>query len=196
MWIRDALPVFVPGIRAVTYGYDSKLRRSNSFQSISDIARTLILQLKAEGWSLPSSKPIIFLAHSLGGLVLKDAIVQMADREKTVATILEKIWGAIMFGVPSLGMEQSHLLAMVEGQPNESLIQDLSPDSNYVGRLNEQFQGLTFLRTARILWAYETERSPTVVVSVSWCHFSQVSLTRPSNSAMEAGLAMARPLSW
>jgi len=168
MWIRDAIPASLPGVRTAIYGYDSKLLDSKSFQSVGDIARSLILHLKSAGWNLPSSKPIVFLAHSLGGLVLKEAIVQMADREKSISTILNNIQGAIMFGVPSLGMEHSHLMAMVEGQANESLIQDLSRDSggNYVRQLNARFEGLSFLGKARILWAYETEESPTVVVSV------------------------------
>jgi hypothetical protein len=169
MWIRDAIPQSIPGLRTAIYGYDSKLvgSGSESFQSISDIARTLILHLKAGGWGLPSSKPVVFLAHSLGGLVLKDAIVQVADREKSIANILDQVKGAIMFGVPSLGMEQSHLMAMVEGQANQHLVQDLAQGggSNFIRQLNASFEGLSFLRKARILWAYETKESPTVVVS-------------------------------
>ncbi|KAK0701077.1 hypothetical protein B0H67DRAFT_547600 [Lasiosphaeris hirsuta] len=164
MWIRDAIPPSLPGVRTVVYGYGSKLRDSASFQSINDIARTLILHLKTGGWNLPSSKPIVFLAHSLGGIVLKEAIVQMADRDESVSGILANVRGAVMFGVPSLGMEQSHLIAMVEGQANQSLVEDLSRyGSNYVQQLHTQFEGLSFLRKARLLWAYETEQSPTVV---------------------------------
>ncbi|KAK1238167.1 hypothetical protein MKX08_002746 [Trichoderma sp. CBMAI-0020] len=164
MWIRDELPRLVPGVRAVLYGYNSRLIGSNSFQSISDIARSLILDLKPGGWNLPTSKPIIFLAHSLGGIVLKEAIVQMADStDKSVAGILYNLLGAIMFGVPSLGMEQSYLMAMVEGQANQTLVQDLSRNSNYVRRLDEAFNGLSFRHMVKIYWAYETEESPTVV---------------------------------
>lgn len=166
MWIRDSVPKHVPGVRALLYGYDSQLSQSDSFQTISDIAQAFILHLKSGGWNLPSSKPIVFLAHSLGGLVLKEAVVQMADREKSVAQIVQNVVGAIMFGVPSLGMEQSHLMAMVEGRPNEQLVQDLARDggANYVRQLNTRFEGLTFLRTARIVWAYETRESPTLLV--------------------------------
>jgi len=169
MWIRDAIPASLPGVRTIVYGYDSKLLHSRSFQSISDIARGLVLYLKSCGWNLPSSKPIVFLAHSLGGLVLKDAIVQMADRDESIAGILDNICGAIMFGVPSLGMEQSHLVAMVEGHANEFLVHDLSRGGggNYVRQLHAKFDGLSFLRRARIFWAYETMESPTVVVSAS-----------------------------
>jgi len=174
MWVRDVLPKSLPGVRAIIYGYDSGLVGSKSFQTVSDIAQTLIFQLKSGGWNLPSShtsasKPIIFLAHSLGGLVLKHAVVHMADRESSVSNILQNLHGAIMFGVPSLGMEQSHLMAMVEGQPNEALVYDLSREggTNYLRHLNTRFEGLSYVRSARILWAYETEESPTVVASTS-----------------------------
>jgi hypothetical protein len=58
-----------------------------------------------------------------------------------------------MFGVPNLGMEQSHLMAMIEGQANMGLLQDLSRkyDNDYLWQLNEQFDRLAFFRTARIL---------------------------------------------
>lgn len=156
----------IPGVRTVIYGYESSLLSSGSFQSINDIARAFVLQLKAGGWGLPSSKPVIFLAHSLGGLVVKDAIVQIADREKSLANILDQVKGAIMFGVPSFGMEQSHLMAMVEGQANQHLVEILARDagSSYIRNLNTSFEGLSFVREARVLWAYETEESPTVVV--------------------------------
>jgi len=176
MWIRDAIPTVLPEVRTIVYGYDSELTDSRSFQSISDIARALVLHLRSNGWNLRSSKPIVFLAHSLGGLILKEAIVQMADRDKSVSGILNNICGAIMFGVPSLGMEQSHLLAMVDGQPNESLVQDLSYNrSGYIRQLNARFEGLSFLKQAKIFWAYETKESATVVVS---------SFHRPGNSLL------------
>ncbi|KAK0638583.1 hypothetical protein B0T16DRAFT_227181 [Cercophora newfieldiana] len=165
MWIRDALPFSIPGLRTITYGYESSLVQSNSFQSISDIAQTLVLQLKLGGWNLPSSKPVVFLAHSLGGLVLKEGIVQMAARDKSFSAVLDNISGAVMFGVPSLGMQQCHLMAMVEGQPNECLIEDLSRQTGarYLRDLNARFEGLSFLKTAKVFWAYETRESPTVM---------------------------------
>ncbi|KAI9159121.1 Protein SERAC1 [Paramyrothecium foliicola] len=142
MWVRDELPRGSPGVRAILYGYDTSLIRSTSFQSISDIARGLIEQLRANGCHNSSAKPLIFLAHSLGGIVLKDALVQLADaRNDFDHSILDKIFGAIMFGVPSLGMEQSHLMAIVDGQVNETLVEDLSRDSQYLQRLDKAYHG-------------------------------------------------------
>lgn len=173
MWIRDAVPQALPGIRNIIYGYDSKLLKSNSFQSISDLAQSFILSLRAGGCGLPSSKPILFLAHSLGGIVLKEAIVQLANSsDEGLSTILDRVPGAIMFGVPSLGMEQSRLLSLTEGQPNECLVDDLSREGGgyYLRQLNARFQELSFVEKARILWAYETEESPTVEVCEIWAH--------------------------
>jgi hypothetical protein len=136
-------------------------------QSISDIAGRLMGNLKSGGWNLRPT-PIIFLAHSLGGIVLKEAIVRMADStDNSEADILNKLLGAIMFGVPNLGMEQSHLMDMVEGQANQTLVQDLSRNngSNYVLQLDDKFKGLSIVHRMKILWAYETEVSSTAIIN-------------------------------
>lgn len=165
MWIRDEASRLISGTRMLLYGYNSQLIKSESFQKISDISLGLIHQLKYGGWGLPSSKPIVFLAHSLGGIVLKDAILQIAGLQ-LYASILDKVKGAIMFGVPSLGMHQSHLMMMTEGRPNEILVQDLSRDngSAYLRDLNTRFDGLAFLKRATIYWAYETKESITAAL--------------------------------
>jgi hypothetical protein len=166
MWIRDELPSYTPGIRTILYGHDSHLIDSTSCQLISDIARDFIEQLRLGHWTLKSAKPLVFLAHSLGGLILKDALVEMADATDNLNnSLLDKVIGAVMFGVPNIGMEQSHLFAMVEGQPNETLVEDLARGSNYLSRLDKSFSGIMFQRKITIFWAYETSQSPTVIVS-------------------------------
>ncbi|VUC30839.1 unnamed protein product [Clonostachys rosea] len=184
MWLRDEAPRLITGARMILYGYDSQLIGSQSFQSISDIALAFIHQLNTGGWNLALSKSIVFLAHSLGGVVLKDAIVQMADRE-TVAPILNRVKGAIMFGVPSLGMYQSHLMAMTEGQSNEMLVQDLSREngSAYLRHLNARFNGLSFINTMKIYWAYETKESATTVSDGTWAKDGSLQLLVAPDSA-------------
>ncbi|KAI1098378.1 hypothetical protein F4804DRAFT_324936 [Jackrogersella minutella] len=76
MWIRDQLPRIMPDTRVSIYGYDTTLVGSNSFQSIQDLATSLIEHIKNSGWSLPSAKLLIFLAHSLGGIVLEEAFIK------------------------------------------------------------------------------------------------------------------------
>jgi hypothetical protein len=165
MWIRDALPRALPMSRAILYGYDTTLLDSNSFQSIVDLASSLIDHLKANGWYLVSSKPLVFLAHSLGGIILKEAFSMMASGDDQGQFILSRFLGGIFFGVPSYGMKTSHLRAMVRGQVNEQVINDLSTSSEYLYNLDNRFSGLVLTRHMHLCWAYETKTSPTTEVS-------------------------------
>jgi hypothetical protein len=46
MWLRDALPLDVPGARILIYGYDTRLIRSSSFQNLTDLGRALQIDMK------------------------------------------------------------------------------------------------------------------------------------------------------
>lgn len=162
MWIRDALPLDLPQIRPIIYGYETTLPRSKSFQTITDLASQLINQLASNGWTAMSAKPLVFLAHSLGGLVFKRAVVALANSGYDDSAI--QIAGGIFFGVPNFGMEQSSFLSIAEGNPNEILVEDLSPHSPWLKGLEAQFNGISYLRKMNIFWGYETCTSPTYIV--------------------------------
>ena len=147
---------------------------SESFQTVDDIALSLIVRLRTIGRSSPSAKPSIFLAHSLGGIVLKRALVLLANSGDTERKILESIRGIILFGVPSRGMHMSHFLPMVEGYPNESLIRLLSPDSTYLSDLDQQFSGIAHLADVRLISVYETKMTMTTKVSSLNLSFLQI----------------------
>ncbi|KAK0614445.1 hypothetical protein B0T14DRAFT_309339 [Immersiella caudata] len=166
MWIRDDALRCVPGMRAILYGYDSKLANSQSFQNIGDLAVTLISQVRANGGTLSNAKPLVFLAHSLRGIVLKDALCRLANSQDNSLErmILSRCKGAIMFGIPNLGMDQNHLLAIVRGSPAEHLVRDLSRESGTRGYLNElelSFSGIATISKMTFFWIYETTKSPT-----------------------------------
>ncbi|RWA11742.1 hypothetical protein EKO27_g3362 [Xylaria grammica] len=161
MWVREALPRSMPMCRAILYGYDTTLLNSNSFQTIVDLGSSLINHIKANGWHLAGSKPLVFLAHSLGGIVLKEAFSMMANGDDQGQLILNRFLGGIFFGVPSYGMKTSHLHAMVRGQLNEQVVKDLSTSSGYLRNLDDHFSGLVLTRQMRLCWAYETKASPT-----------------------------------
>jgi hypothetical protein len=46
MWLRDALPLDVPGARILIYGYDTRLVRSSSFQNLMDLGNALKIDMK------------------------------------------------------------------------------------------------------------------------------------------------------
>ena len=181
MWIRDALPNRLSGSRFILYGYDTTLPRSKSFQTIPDLAVSLISELKAGGWTSLSAKPLAFLAHSLGGVVLKQTLVLLAgsgEREKHILSIIK---GAVFFGVPSRGMNVPDIYEMLGDQPNRVLIDDLSDQSDYVQNLEEQFMGISYVRSMKLFWAYETKKTPSLLVS---------QLSSNSNSSADKFLAV------
>ena len=177
MWIRDSLPKHLTNVRAVLYGYDTRLHDSISYQSIPDLANSLINHLRTYGWDTATAKPIAFLAHDLGGLVLREALVQLDQTlDKSYKHLLGLIRGAVFFGVPNLGMEQKHLMALVRDNPNEALIEDIARNSNYLHTLNEQFDEATFKDELRCFWAFETCKSPTLLVRIHHLHTFWITL--------------------
>ncbi|KAI1097909.1 hypothetical protein F4804DRAFT_146188 [Jackrogersella minutella] len=107
------------------------------------------------------------LAHSLGGIVLKQALVSLANGVEYDNATLQAIQEAVFFGVPNLSMEQAHFEAVVHEQPNMDLVATLSTESMYLWRLNEQFSGITYLQDALLYWGYETKISPTVITPMA-----------------------------
>ncbi|KAI1453636.1 hypothetical protein F4805DRAFT_469921 [Annulohypoxylon moriforme] len=163
MWIRDCLPRKLPLVRVILYGQDSRLEKSGSFQQLDDMARDLLQSIR----QLDKAKRLIFLGHSLGGLILKEAIVQLkTSPDGNDYRILKRIEGAVCFGVPNLGMEQNHFLAVTKGARNEVLIRDIEKTSNYIAKLDRMYTDDDDLRTLRFIWAYETLESCTTIVSV------------------------------
>lgn len=70
MWLRDDLPKDLPGSRVMIWGYESTISKSKDTKSIQDMSRQLRHDLSQISESV-RSRPFIFVAHSLGGLVLK-----------------------------------------------------------------------------------------------------------------------------
>ena len=164
VWLRDRLPKDMPGIRPIIYGYDTQLVQSESVQTVDDLASSFIARLASIGKVYTSAKPLIVIVHSLGGILLKSALVQMASSLGEEGSILSSIKMIIFFGVPSRGMHMSHLLPMVKGQPNEHLVQLLSPYSDYLSSLNRHFSGIATIREIRLISAFETKLSRTTQV--------------------------------
>ncbi|VUC20827.1 unnamed protein product [Clonostachys rosea] len=73
VWLRDFLPRDIPNARVMSFGYESHVR-SKSVAEIEDTARQLLNGLKSKRETENAcSRPLIFIAHSLGGLVVKKA---------------------------------------------------------------------------------------------------------------------------
>lgn len=169
MWLRDQLPVDVDCLRVITYGYDTTLVNSKSFQTIDDIALFFIQRLLFIRPPGLSAKPLILLAHSLGGIILKSALLFLAASGESEGSILKDIRLIIFFGVPNKGMQMSHLIPMVKSQPNRTLVECLSPSSEYLTDVDRRFSGIALYPDIRLISAYETAESLTATVRDLCC---------------------------
>lgn len=80
MWLRDTLPRDLASdgrgnkiARIMVYGYDSIVATSENAQNLEDLAtsfRTSLYEL-INNSRAQNSRPIIFIGHSLGGLIVK-----------------------------------------------------------------------------------------------------------------------------
>lgn len=164
MWIRDIIPKLFPSSRTMIYGYDTELCNTHSFQQIQDLAITLINHLHVVLRSSPARRSIVLIAHSLGGIVVKQALVMLAQGGHPAGHLLvQAISGALFFGVPNHGMVISHLLALASGQPNNVMIEQIKENAPFLDRLESKFsrllqEGYSF-RHKNFFWGYETQES-------------------------------------
>lgn len=102
-WLKDILPDDIPGARIFTYGFPSHGAWSGSLGTLSDYATTMnahISSMRHREQGKP--RKIIFVAHSLGGIVLKRALF-MAKLDKDYRDIFEDTAGILFFGTPHMG---------------------------------------------------------------------------------------------
>ncbi|EXL92970.1 ankyrin repeat-containing domain protein [Fusarium oxysporum II5] len=163
VWLRDALPSDIPNARILTYGYNSQLVGSESFQSLTDLGRTL--QVDLEGiHDLNQARSILFIGHSLGGLVIKETVRLLKDEPlEPDLSLLNAVSGFAFFGVPHRGLAVECLVPLVKDNPNRALLESLNKNSSLLEHLQNEFGKISKVRSLFIVSFYETERSPTAV---------------------------------
>ncbi|KAM0433914.1 hypothetical protein ACHAPT_003858 [Fusarium lateritium] len=170
MWLRDSLPYDItredtddPIARVMIYGYESSVAQSKSMQNLEDLATSFHNSLLALA-SSPTTRPIILVAHSLGGLIVKQTLISLSkSKNEDDAKLVQAVYGIVFFGVPHDGMDISSLIPMVGDGPNRFLIES-------IGRINSQILNIQQREFHRVLGGegdseifcfYETVESPT-----------------------------------
>ena len=161
MWLSDSLPQDIPNARVMIYGYESGLQDSTNFAGLDDLAGSLRLEIS---YLLRSGEQrLILVGHSLGGLLVKEALVQLVEsNSEPERDQINRIFGALFFGVPNNGMDIGSLVPMVNNQPSRFLLESLSAITSQVLRLQEKSFATFLGQTALNLFCfYETRLSPT-----------------------------------
>jgi ankyrin repeat protein len=151
-WPRDLLPSAVPRARILTYGYDTRIRcglEPKNNNTVNDIGRNFLVALEAERRPSPT-RPVVFICHSLGGIVVKEMLRQSFG-SSSVRIHLRDVYtstvGLIFFGTPHGGADPRgflhHVLQRLAGiltiRMDEKIFNELLPSSARLKELREEF---------------------------------------------------------
>ncbi|KAF4981698.1 hypothetical protein FDECE_17641 [Fusarium decemcellulare] len=104
LWLRDSLPAHIPEARIMTFGYDSTIVFGKSRSQIHDYALDLASRLEMlRQRPQERDRPLIFICHSLGGVVFKEFLVQVTLNKDTFEHLAQSVSGVIFLGCPHRG---------------------------------------------------------------------------------------------
>ena len=152
-WPQHLIPTTLPTARILVYGYDTNVRHSLgppiSQNTVYDIAFDFLKSLEAERRSQPS-RPLVFVAHSLGGIVVKEALRRSRSFESHhnhLRRIYESTAAIMFFGTPHGGADPRGLLELIAEKlvraagltVNEQIVNTLLPSSERLRELRDEF---------------------------------------------------------
>ena len=178
IWLKDFLPAQVPSARIMTFGYDSTVAFSKSVAKLDDKALDLLNRLGGKR-SVPTkgcSRPIVFICHSLGGILVKKALILAHERssDPEYRDILENTNAIAFIGVPHKGSDSAWWAtfaanalkgASLGTSTNTALVADLKKDSSTLTSVSKQFVDRT--AQLQIYTFYETQKLYGVVVNLA-----------------------------
>ncbi|KAF2477247.1 uncharacterized protein BDR25DRAFT_208408 [Lindgomyces ingoldianus] len=175
-WPKVLLPSKVPKARILTFGYDAYVtdwRGMVSKNRIGDHAMNLLAAVATYRVDDdPNDRPIIFVCHSLGGLVCKDALSKAQHHpEKHIKQIFLCTRGIVFLGTPHLGsglaqwMESLAKAIGVLKQTNAEILAVLKSDSEPLKQIQNNFY--TMIRSR------SQDRLPPIAIT---CFFEELPL--------------------
>lgn len=179
-WPIDLLPASLKDVHAnvLVYGYNADVYSNKNDQSASDNfihqhAQSLVTTLTLYRRSVGSSKnPIIWVAHSLGGILVKKALLYSHDilsaHHDNYRSIHVSTFGIIFLGTPHVGsgaatwglmlQAMSDALVMRKLFETESvLLRTLKKDNETLANINSHF--LDIYQRFRIHMVHENHKT-------------------------------------
>ncbi|CAN9235268.1 unnamed protein product [Alternaria alternata] len=163
-WLQDFLPKAIPSSRIFTFGYTADVFSRNDMD-ILDCARSLLAGLDSHRTDGVELRPLVFIGHSLGGIVIKAALLEAKERGNPAwNAVLE---GGIMFmAVPHGGADLAYFassvgkIANLYSPTNTKMLNQLKSDSRDLWDLSRRFGNIQKnLRLASVLEAGRTPLS-------------------------------------
>lgn len=135
--------------RILTFGYDANFRTAgNVSTSVLDFAKDLLFDLKyakdeQKGDLNIGNVPLVFVVHSMGGLIIKEAYMQ-GQNDPKYESIIKAISAITFLATPHRGTNLAELLDRILRSTfvtnSKQYISELAKNSFTLQKLNEQFR--------------------------------------------------------
>ncbi|KAF5373437.1 hypothetical protein D9615_009492 [Tricholomella constricta] len=144
LWLRDLLAPGIPNARILTYGYDANTSGAwSTHQTVPRHADDLLAKLAIyRELTNTIERPIVFVVHSLGGIVLKQALVHAFSASPNHLSghkaIQVSTSGIIFLGTPHQGANGVTLASIVlriqsfYSSTNDGILKHLGRDSEFL----------------------------------------------------------------
>ncbi|SLM39418.1 P-loop containing nucleoside triphosphate hydrolase, partial [Lasallia pustulata] len=145
LWLRDFLPPQLPSARVLLFGYNANVAFETSKAGVREQAINLLNRIASKREEA-EERPIMFVAHSLGGIVVKRALVE-AKLDDSYKSIRKATYGIAFFGTPhqggnftKLGDIAASIIRGVLRNPSSTFMEALKKDSLFSDALVEDFR--------------------------------------------------------
>ncbi|KAJ7875324.1 Alpha/Beta hydrolase protein [Mycena olivaceomarginata] len=169
MWLRDCLPEQIPEARVMTYGYNANVYSDVSTGRLRTFAETFLQELRYMRESDPS-RPLILVGHSMGGLLVKQALlVAHARVDRRFDSILNSVTGVAFLGTPHQGANGisnakfvANFVRAFKPDARVDLLKSLDPKSMILFDLTDDFRQLVSSKGIEIASLFETRKTKMV----------------------------------
>ncbi|KAG9229223.1 Alpha/Beta hydrolase protein, partial [Amylocarpus encephaloides] len=159
-WPAHLLKNDIPKTRIMTFGYDADVVHfwaMASQNSIGNHALKLVNSLaQIRERTETEDRPIIFVTHSLGGLVFEDAmLLSKNSAEPQIQSLLSSTAGVCFLGTPHCGASAANWATVlgsivnVVKTTNTGLLNVLKPDSQVLARIQGDFHSMLRMSSAQ-----------------------------------------------
>lgn len=145
-WPRDLLgkdsDPLLAGARIWSFGYPNSATWLFGGSAAPLVARAQTLLSVLSGLSIGESNPVVFVTHSMGGLLVKQALCIAAVDKSAHSQVYEKTRGVVFFATPHRGADLARLAVASRVLPVTVSVRTLLPNRAQLLDLNQTFNQL------------------------------------------------------
>ncbi|OIW35515.1 hypothetical protein CONLIGDRAFT_62144 [Coniochaeta ligniaria NRRL 30616] len=156
--------------RVFTFGYTADFFGQSTSSSILDFARQLLFQLKTYSDAqrprdMPiGTYPLVFVMHSMGGLVVKKAFI-IGSSDELYQGIISQVHAMLFLGTPHRGSNHAdflnNVLRSIPSLSSKIYVAEMEKASTSLHDINEQFR--TMCANLELVSLYENQKTSIAV---------------------------------